>query len=138
MWTTITTTKKYKGRYDAKRFGKPEKRGDRFSVLHNEIKNMWSLHQKVRQKPMVTGRFYGPLDFVKKIISLTDSLRYDDWTLESGDTHIDVKRNRCFSIVRQIRVECGFIHLPIQFCQIHRLKTRKSATWNLETFRWCL
>ena len=120
-------------------FGKPGKRGDRFSGLHNEIKKLWSLHQKVRTETYGDRKVhYGPLDFVKKIISLTDSLRYDDWTLESGDMRYRCEEEQMFSIVRQIRVECGFIHLPIQFCQIHRLKTRKSATWNLETFRWCL
>ena len=97
MWTTINTTKKYKSRYDAKRFGKPEKRGDRFSGLHNEIKKLWSLHQKVRTETYGDRKVhYGPLDFVKKIISLTDSLRYDDWTLESGDMQYRCEEEQMF------------------------------------------
>lgn len=96
MWSINTQNKHFSTRSErGRRSDGSEKRGDRFLGLHNEIKKLWALNQTVKTDTFGGRKFRrGPVEFAKKIIVLTDSLRYDEWILESGDVDFRVEDDR--------------------------------------------
>lgn len=113
MWSINTQNKHFSARSERGRGSDgSEKRGDRFLGLHNEIKKLWALNQTVRTDTF-GGRTVrrGPVEFAKKIIVLTDSLRYDDWTIESGDIQYRYEEEQMF-LNRSPDKSRVWLHLP--------------------------